>query len=79
MRWRRVFAFTVWLAVGTGCPETWREGGTIDRAMAKDIEEELHRHDCFLSKEEWQERCNVPPAEWKDSGCPHACQFKVDP
>ena len=54
MRWRRVFAFWVWLVVGTGCPETWREDGTIDRAMTKDIEEELHRHDCPLSKEEWE-------------------------
>ena len=40
MRWRRVFTFMLWLAVGTGCPETWREGGTIDRAMAQDIEAE---------------------------------------
>lgn len=76
MRWRCVLTFTVWMAMGTGCPETWREGGTIDRAMAKDIEEELHRHNCFLSNEEWLERCNVPPAEWKSLECPHACQFK---
>ncbi|KFA87211.1 hypothetical protein [Archangium violaceum] len=76
MHWRRVFAFTVVLAVGTGCPETWREGGTIDRAMAKDLAEELHRHDCPLSKEEWVAKCNVPSEQWEDSGCPHACQFK---
>jgi hypothetical protein len=78
MCWRRVFAFTVWMVVGTGCPETWREGGTIDRAMAKDIEEELHRHDCDLSREEWEWRCRAPE-RWGKRGCPHQCQFKSDP
>jgi hypothetical protein len=76
MRWRLVFAFALLMAVGTGCPETWREGGTIDRAMAKDIEEELHRHDCHLSREEWLRRCEVP-ALWVDLGCPHECQFRT--
>ena len=78
MRWRWVFAVTVWMTVGTGCPETWREGGTIDRAMAKDIEEELHRHDCPLSKEEWRMRC-AAPALWGEFKCPHQCQFRADP
>ncbi len=78
MRWRRVFTFTVWLAVGTGCPETWREGGTIDRAMAKDLAEEMHRHDCPLSEEQWKKRCRVP-AQWVRLDCPHACQFRADP
>jgi hypothetical protein len=78
MRWRRVFTFTVWLAVGTGCPETWREGGTIDRAMAKDLAEEMHRHDCPLSEEQWKKRCRVP-AQWVRLDCPHACQFRTDP
>ncbi|MFY0528387.1 hypothetical protein ACN28I_36240 [Archangium gephyra] len=78
MRWRRVFTFMVWLVVATGCPETWREGGTIDRAMAQDIEEELHRHDCFLSKEEWEEKCEVP-ALWVKLKCPHQCRFRAAP
>jgi predicted RNA-binding Zn-ribbon protein involved in translation (DUF1610 family) len=75
MRWRFAFALTV-VVLGTGCPETWREGGTIDRAMAKDIQEELHRHDCPLSKEEWVERCNVPSEQWGLFKCPHECQFR---
>ena len=79
MRWRWVFAFTVWMVMGTGCPETWREGGTIDRAMAKDIQEELHRHDCNLSEDEWRDKCEVPPEEWENMGCPHACQSRKDP
>jgi len=79
MRWQRVFAFTVWMVVGTGCPETWREGGTIDRAMAKDLQEELHRHDCHLSKEEWKEKCDVPPERWEDMKCPHECQSRTGP
>jgi hypothetical protein len=76
MRWRQVFAFTWLMVVGTGCPETWREGGTLDRAMEKDIEEELHRHDCPLSKEQWARKCGIP-ALWEDNRCPHACQFRV--
>jgi len=78
MRWRRVFAFTVWMAVGTGCPETWREGGTIDRAMAKDLAEELHRHDCYLGEEEWRDQC-ANPEDWGKSRCPHECQFRIAP
>lgn len=74
-----MFAFTVWMAVGTGCPETWREGGTIDRAMAKDLAEELHSHDCHLSKDEWREKCDVSPELWKRKRCPHECQFRADP
>jgi hypothetical protein len=77
MRWRWVFTFLVWLAVATGCPETWREGGTIDRAMAKDLAEELHRHDCHLNEEEWVQKCR-DPARWVDEKCPHACQFRAD-
>jgi hypothetical protein len=73
-----VFAFTLLMVVGTGCPETWREGGTIDRAMAKDIAEELHRHDCNLSKEEWMAKCYIP-ARWEDFKCPHECQFRIAP
>ena len=76
MRWRRVFAFTVVMAVGTGCPETWREGGTIDRAMAKDIQEELHRHDCPLGEKEWKQTCGVEEL-WVKRGCPHECQFRI--
>jgi hypothetical protein len=75
---RRVFAFTVSMAVGTGCPETWREGGTIDRAMSKDLAEELHRHDCSLSEAEWKRTCAIP-ARWERDDCPHECQFRADP
>jgi hypothetical protein len=78
MRWRRVFAFTCLMAVGTGCPETWREGGTIDRAMAKDIEEELHRHNCPLSKAEWEFRCLGAQQEQAPE-CPHEYQFRMEP
>ncbi len=75
---RRRFAFALMVVMlGTGCPETWREGGTIDRAMAKDIQEELHRHDCYLSRDAWLQRCDVPSALWEKSGCPHECQFRI--
>ena len=75
MRWRQVFAFTVVMVVGMGCPETWREGGTIDRAMAKDIQEELHRHNCSLDKEQWERRCRFEE-QWETFKCPHECRFR---
>jgi hypothetical protein len=61
------------LSVATGCPDTWGIGGTMDQAMARDIEAEMHRRECKLSKEEWNKKC-FDPALWEDSGCPQECQ-----
>lgn len=50
------------LALCTACPETWRKGGTIDRAMAKDIEDEQQDRGpppgCELSVEQWASQCD---------------------
>jgi hypothetical protein len=76
MRWRWVFAVTVVMAVGTGCPETWRKGGMIDRAMAKDIAEGLRRYNCHLSRDEWRDQCRTEEL-WEDLECPPECQFRI--
>lgn len=40
MKWKRV-ACALWLAGLTGCPHAFGRGGTIDRAVAKDVKESL--------------------------------------
>jgi hypothetical protein len=45
----------------------------MDQAMARDIDAEMHRRECKLSKEEWDKKC-FEPALWEDSGCPRECQ-----
>lgn len=74
---RRWPLFFLLLPLCTACPETWREGGHIDRAMAKDVQEELRSlrqpPACQLSDEEWAELCaraeGLPPS----SECPAEC------
>ena len=65
------------LALCTACPETWREGGTIDRAMAKDIQEELHPPRkppaCQMSDEEWAKRCDLAAGASPSKRCPSDC------
>jgi hypothetical protein len=40
MRWKSV-ACVLWMAGLTGCPHAFGRGGTIDRAVAKDVQESL--------------------------------------
>ncbi|ATB44298.1 hypothetical protein CYFUS_009785 [Cystobacter fuscus] len=62
----------------TACPETWRKGGRIDRALAKDVKAEwrdrqLPSH-CALSEEEWEEQC-AGSEDWEESNpCHRACE-----
>ncbi len=47
----------------------------MDRAMAKDIQENLQRQKqpCTLSEAEWEERCEEP-ADWEYFDCPQECR-----
>ncbi len=46
MSQRAIVAAAVWLlALGTGCPHTYRKGGKLDRAMQKDMEEKFEERD----------------------------------
>jgi hypothetical protein len=59
MRWTPV-ACVLWLAGGTGCPHAFGRGGTVDRAVAKDMEERLEDYpDC--TPEVYQELCLSEP------------------
>jgi hypothetical protein len=74
MAWRLAVLLTLLLAVCMGCPHAWGRGGSIDRAMAKDIQENLQRkHSCTLSEAEWVERCE-DPADWEYFDCPQECR-----
>jgi hypothetical protein len=46
MRWLRVGACCLWLLGLTGCPHAFGRGGTLDRAVGKDTEENLHLPEC---------------------------------
>ena len=46
MRWMTAGLCALCLVGMTGCPETYRKGGRLDRAMRKDIEEQLVQHTC---------------------------------
>lgn len=55
MRWMTVVC-VLWLGGVTGCPHAFGRGGTLDRAMAMDIEERLEDYpDC--TPEVHQEIC----------------------
>ena len=75
MDWRLVIVSTLLLAVCSGCPRTWGRGGAMDRAMAKDIQENVQRQkqSCTLSEAEWEERCE-DPADWEYFDCPQECR-----
>ncbi|MET0405530.1 MAG: hypothetical protein ABW123_24140 [Cystobacter sp.] len=65
------------LALCTACPETGREGGRIDRAMAKDVQDELRSRRqppaCQLFDEEWAELCDHAEGSSPSSECPAEC------
>ncbi|HYO54331.1 hypothetical protein [Archangium sp.] len=55
-------------AMMAGCPHAFGRGGTIDRAVLKDIHENM-RH-CSLSLEEFEKYCLIED----DERCPPSCQ-----
>ena len=75
MGWRLAVIMVFLLALGTGCPHTWGRGGTIDRAMEKDIQERLRQQRCHIGLEKWLELCSEPE-DWELLNCPPACRFE---
>ncbi len=73
----RVLMLVLLLAAETGCPHTWRKGGTIDMMVEKQMWENANssKRSCLLTSEEWDERCKdlglKPESErWR---CPKEC------
>ncbi|WNG44152.1 hypothetical protein F0U60_08570 [Archangium minus] len=54
---RRLLMLVPLLVLETGCPHAWGRGGTIDKALAKDMREYLSNRNCTLEDEEWWEQC----------------------
>jgi hypothetical protein len=75
MGWRLTVIGMLLLALGTGCPHTWGRGGTIDRALEKDIQKRLREHRCHIGPDQWIELC-AEPEDWDVLNCPPACQFE---
>ncbi len=79
---RGSWALVPLLVLCTACPETWREGGTIDRALAKDLEEERrernHEPPC-TPLEKWDEVCGEGQGAFIPAGCRDRCRPKRKP
>jgi hypothetical protein len=75
MIWRLVVVSMLLLVIETGCPHTWGRGGTIDRAMERDLQERLRQQRCNIGPDKWLEICSEPE-DWEPLGCPRACQFE---
>jgi hypothetical protein len=75
MGWRLAVIVLLLLVLGTGCPHAWARGGTIDRALEKDIQERLRQQRCHIGSEKWLELC-AEPDDWEVLDCPPACQFE---
>jgi len=64
------------LATQSGCPYEWGRGGTIDRALEKDMREYYQMNRCALDEEQWLALCGrnrrTSPADLE--ACPVECQ-----
>lgn len=74
---RRLLALLLLLTLETGCPHTWRKGGTVDMMIEKNMWDTSNasRRSCQMSLAEWDEKCrnleSKPDSEhWK---CPKEC------
>jgi hypothetical protein len=55
MRWMSAGLYALCVLGMTGCPETYRRGGRLDRAMRQDMKEQLVPHTC--SEDVWNRVC----------------------
>jgi hypothetical protein len=46
MRWEAALSCVLWLVALTGCPETYRRGGRVDRAADKDAKDQIPDRIC---------------------------------
>jgi len=64
MRRGTAWICALWLAALTGCPETYRRGGRVDRAALKDAKEKIPDRTCdddtyelYCADDEESEEC----------------------
>ncbi|WNG40921.1 hypothetical protein F0U61_49920 [Archangium violaceum] len=75
---RRVLALVLLLTVETACPHAWGRGGTLEKALARDMKAYYSLRDCSLDEEDWLDLCmdfherkNNPQAQRL---CPPECR-----
>jgi hypothetical protein len=75
MRWRHT-ACVLWLAGLTACPHAFGRGGTIDRAVAKDTQEDLDQLQPKCTDQLFEILCpeERPPSE----ECLRVCGDELD-
>jgi hypothetical protein len=75
---RRLLLLTLLLTAQVGCPHAWGRGGTIEEALARDINEYYSMRNCSLDEEAWENSClgfhqkKDDPEAQKD--CPPECR-----
>ncbi len=66
------------LAVGTGCPHSWRKGGAIDMMIEKNIWDNANssNRSCQMSPQEWDVKCKNFTSKTREEKfqCPLECQ-----
>ena len=66
------------LVLCTACPEVWGRDGTIEKAMAKDVRDEVMKRrrppNCHMSDEEWVELCDDGNGQNASDECPDDCR-----
>ncbi|ATB37473.1 hypothetical protein CYFUS_002895 [Cystobacter fuscus] len=76
---RPLMSLLLLLALCTACPETWRKGSRIDRALAKDVEAAWRGRQrppyCIFSQNEWVKECS----DDEDWDKPDACHPECGP
>ena len=69
MRWMTAGLCALCLVGVTGCPETYRKGGRVDRAMRQDMKDQLVPHTC--EERLWRLVCES--GEKLDEDCLQVC------
>jgi hypothetical protein len=75
MRWKQV-AWVLWLAGLTGCPHAFGRGGTLERAVAKDVKENAAQPLVRCSKQVLEELC--PPYQEPSHECLEVCGDELE-
>lgn len=75
MRWMHV-ACVLWLAGLTGCPHAFGRGGTIDRAVARDMDENLDPQRRKCTEEVKKSLC--PDSQERSEECLRVCGAELE-
>lgn len=76
---RQFLMVAMLLSILAGCPHEWGRGGTIDRALEKDMRDYYQMRNCPLDEEEWAALCKRSLSTSPESAsCPPSCRPTLD-